>query len=64
MLFFIRIDDRKVGFVQMKLRQSSAKLYRSVRVNALATVSAASCIQDHAKGFQGFCTDNIYISMV
>ncbi|KAF9122932.1 hypothetical protein BGW39_009390 [Mortierella sp. 14UC] len=29
----------------------------------LATVSA-SCIQDHAKGFQDFCPDNIYISMV
>ncbi|KAG0277041.1 hypothetical protein BGZ95_006636 [Linnemannia exigua] len=47
----------------MKLHQSSAKLYKKLWEKALATVSA-SCIQDHAKDFQNFCPDNIYISMV
>ncbi|KAF9945829.1 hypothetical protein BGZ72_000944 [Mortierella alpina] len=47
----------------MKLRHSSAKLYNSMWKKALATVSA-SCIEDHAKDFQNFCPDNIYICMV
>ncbi|KAF9993559.1 hypothetical protein BGZ80_002161 [Entomortierella chlamydospora] len=65
MLFFIRINGRKAVpvFVQMKLHQSSTKLYKSVWDKALSTVSAP-CIQDHAKDFRSFCPDNIYISMV
>ncbi|KAF9143534.1 hypothetical protein BG015_000404 [Linnemannia schmuckeri] len=65
MVFFIRIGGRTVVpvFVQMKLHQSSATLYQKLWEKALTTVSA-SCIQDHAKDFQNFCPDNIYISMV
>ncbi|KAK3812540.1 MAG: hypothetical protein J3R72DRAFT_498661 [Linnemannia gamsii] len=65
LLFFIRINGRGMVpvFVQMKLHQSSAKLYKKLWERALATVSA-SCIQDHARDFQKFCPDNIYISMV
>ncbi|KAG0053924.1 hypothetical protein BGZ90_006089 [Linnemannia elongata] len=65
MVFFIRIGGRTVVpvFVQMKLHQSSAKLYQKLWEKALTTVSA-SCIQDHVKNFQNFCPDNIYISMV
>ncbi|KAG9319369.1 hypothetical protein KVV02_000942 [Mortierella alpina] len=42
---------------------SSATLYKKLWEKALSTVSA-SCIQDHAKDFQNFCPDNIYISIV
>ncbi|KAF9152614.1 hypothetical protein DFQ26_000840 [Actinomortierella ambigua] len=65
MVFFIRIDGRKVVpvFVQMKLHKSTSKLYKCDWDAALATVSAP-CIRDHAKDFQNFCPDNIYISMV
>ncbi|KAF9122191.1 hypothetical protein BGX30_002142 [Mortierella sp. GBA39] len=65
MVFFIRIDGARLVpvFVQMKLHLSSATLYKKLWEKALTTVSA-SCIQDHAKGFQNFCPDNIYISMV
>jgi hypothetical protein len=65
MVFFIRLDGRKMVpvFVQCKLHQSSATLYQKLWEKALTTVSA-SCIQDHAKDFQNFCPNNIYISMV
>ncbi|KAG0099057.1 hypothetical protein BGZ93_009340 [Podila epicladia] len=65
MVFFIRIDGRRMVpvFVQMKLHQSSATLYKKLWERALATFSA-SCVQDHCKDFQNFCPDNIYISMV
>ncbi|KAG0208804.1 hypothetical protein BGX28_000347 [Mortierella sp. GBA30] len=64
-VFFIRIDGARLVpvFVQMKLHQSSATLYTKLWKKALTTDSA-SCIQDHAKNFQNFCPDNIYISMV
>jgi len=65
LVFFIRIDGRMMVpvFVQMKLHQGSATLYKKLWEGALTTVSA-SCIQGHAKNFQNFCPDNIYISMV
>ncbi|KAF9323584.1 hypothetical protein BGZ91_003496, partial [Linnemannia elongata] len=65
MVFFIRIDGHKLVpvFVQTKLHQSSARLYKKGWDEALATVSA-SCIRDHAKDFPKFCPDNIYISLV
>ncbi|KAF8926728.1 hypothetical protein BGZ47_002569 [Haplosporangium gracile] len=65
MVFFIRIDGCRMVpvFVQMKLHQSPATLYKKLWEKALTTVSA-SCIQDHAKDLQNFCPDNIYISMV
>ncbi|KAK5827729.1 hypothetical protein F5H01DRAFT_317064 [Linnemannia elongata] len=65
MVFFIRLDGARVVpvFMQMNLHQSSATLYKKLWEKALTTVSA-SCIQDHAKEFQNFCPDNIYISMV
>ncbi|KAF9271747.1 hypothetical protein BGZ88_005674, partial [Linnemannia elongata] len=65
MVFFIRIDGRKVVpvFVQMELHKSSTKLNKGIWDAALATFSA-SYIQGHAKDFQNFCPGNIYISMV
>ncbi|KAF9096993.1 hypothetical protein BGX23_010036 [Mortierella sp. AD031] len=65
MVFFIRIDGRKVVpvFVQMKLHQSSVSLSKKFWNLALDTVSA-SCIRGHVKDFRDFCPDNIYISMV
>ncbi|KAF9276057.1 hypothetical protein BGZ68_010295 [Mortierella alpina] len=65
LVFFIRIDGCRIVpvFVQMKLRDSSAKLYNKLWKKALATVSAP-CIQDHADDFLKYCPDNIYISMV
>ncbi|KAF9118706.1 hypothetical protein BGW39_000930 [Mortierella sp. 14UC] len=56
-------ERENITYVQMKLHQSSATLYKKLWEKALTTVSA-SCIQGHAKDFQNFCPDNIYISMV